>query len=330
MKTCRACDAPLKVGANYCVVCGAKQHRLRGLHKRFRALEVALAALTCGAIAAAFSFGARKPTVHEVQSTAAVIALDPTDSAAPGRYLEQRAVEADQRDPVVTPQTSTNNNVFEPRELEIVPRTPTPTAATARSKHAKATLNERVGKDAATVQQPRLPDVSSKPVPASPSAESFGVASAAPTAPASLNPTTAATLPSQQPETGANEPVPASSASRVQQAATAAEELAPRAQRLQQAATTTVELAPLSSEIARPSLQAQPANVASQGRTSSQAEALVQGPRTVDEIYQQRTSRCGGGVIGLLCRGTMRLNVCDGRWTENEIAGMTICYVGIR
>lgn len=292
MKTCRACDAPLKVGANYCVVCGAKQYRLRGLHKKFRALEVAFAALTCGAIAAAFSVGVRKPAVHEVQSKAAVIASDPTDSAEPGRYLEQRAEEPDQRDPVVTPQASTNNNVFEPREHKSVGPSPTTTAATARSKHAKATLNERIGKDAATVQQPRPRDVNSKPLPALPSAESFGVAAAAPAAPASLNPTTAATLPSQQPETGANEPTPA-----------------------------LLETA---------SIRSEPPQVTPQGRTSSQAEAVVQSARTVDDIYQQRTARCGGGVIGLLCRGTMRLNVCDGRWTENEIAGMTICYVGIR
>src|SRR6476661_7878740 len=52
LATCRACDAPLKLSANYCVVCGAKQHRSRGLQKTFRPLALTFAALTCGAIAA--------------------------------------------------------------------------------------------------------------------------------------------------------------------------------------------------------------------------------------------------------------------------------------
>ena len=37
---------------------------------------------------------------------------------------------------------------------------------------------------------------------------------------------------------------------------------------------------------------------------------------------------CGGGVIGLLCRGTVRLNVCDGHWTQTETPGQIACYVG--
>jgi hypothetical protein len=293
MATCRACDAPLKVGANYCVICGAKQYRFRGLHIKFRALQLAFAALACGAIAAAFSIGVRKPAVHEVQSRTAVVAPNPSDLAAPGMYLEQRE-EQDQRHPVITPPAPTNN-VFERREHRSDTRRSTTTAAPTHSKHAKATLNARVDEGAATVQQP-LPLVgSSNLLPPLTAAPSDGRGSAPPAPPASADPTTAVTIPSQQPETAANEPLPAAS--------------------------------PPASETAL--IRPEPPIVTYQGRTSSQAEAAVQGARTIDDIYRQRTARCGGGVIGLLCRGTMRLNVCDGRWTQSHVPGMTVCYLGV-
>jgi ribosomal protein L40E len=291
MAICRACDAPLKVGANYCVVCGAKQHRLLGLYNKFRAFQLAFAALACVAIAAAFSIGLGKPAVHEVRSTTAAVASNHLDLAAPGTYLEERADEQDQGDPVITPQASATRNVTERREHRRHTPKSTTTPAVVRSKLAKATLNAPVGKGAATVQQPLPLDASSNLLPALPAAASDDRAPAPPAPPASPDPTSVVTVPSQQPETGTNETVPPSS-----------------------------EMALIGSESP---------NVTHQGRTSSQAEAAVQGARTIDEIYRQRTARCGGGVIGLLCRGTMRLNVCNGQWTGNRVPGMTVCRVGL-
>ncbi|MGZ5127440.1 MAG: hypothetical protein ACXWC1_32145, partial [Burkholderiales bacterium] len=66
--------------------------------------------------------------------------------------MEQRAEEWYQGGPVVTPQGSATNNVLERREHKIARPGSTTTPTTVLSKHAKATLNERVGKDAVTVQ----------------------------------------------------------------------------------------------------------------------------------------------------------------------------------
>jgi hypothetical protein len=291
MATCRACDAPLKVGANYCVVCGAKQRRLRALDTKFGALQLAFAAIACGVIAAAFSIGLGKPAVHEVRSTAGAIASNPSVLPAPAAYLEERAEEQDQAEPVITPQASATNDVSKPREHKKDTRRSTRTAAPAHSKQAKATLTAPIAKRAASVQQPLPLDPSSNLFPALPPAATDGGFSAAPTPPAAPDSVVAAAVPLPQPDTGANEPVAASP-----------------------------EMA---------SIRSEPPSLAYQGRTSSQAEAAVRRAPTIDEIFQQRTARCGDGVIGLLCRGTMRLNVCNGRWTANQVPGMTVCYFGV-
>src|SRR5882724_7886282 len=96
MANCRACDAPLKVGANYFVVCGAAQHRLRRPRSRFGRLVFTFSALACAAMAAAFSLSIRKADVHETQSKA-VVPSTPSNLAAPEAYLPQPTEEHDQR-----------------------------------------------------------------------------------------------------------------------------------------------------------------------------------------------------------------------------------------
>jgi hypothetical protein len=283
MANCRACDAPLKIGANYCVVCGAAQHRSRRLRNKVRA-PLMVAALACAAIAAAFSLSLRKPAEHEAHSPA-VAASEPSSVAAPEAYLTQPTQEREQR-AAVAPVEESNTRVFAPG----APPSDTATSATVRSEQREAKLNESMRKGAVTAAEPPAGEAGSNVLPSFPSAGNDSGASAAPAASSVANPTLPAPVPIQQSDTAAAEPVPA-----------APETPLPRFE---------------------------PAENAQQGRTSSQAQATLQGARTVDEIFQQRTARCGGGVIGLLCRGTMRFNVCNGRWTEDLVPGMTVCYVG--
>src|SRR4051812_42646219 len=106
MANCRACDAPLKVGANYCVVCGAAQHRLRGPRSRFGPLVFTICALACAALAAAFSVSFRKPDVPEAQSKV-VAPSTPSNLVAPEAYLPQLTEEHDQPTGVAASEEST-------------------------------------------------------------------------------------------------------------------------------------------------------------------------------------------------------------------------------
>jgi len=49
---------------------------------------------------------------------------------------------------------------------------------------------------------------------------------------------------------------------------------------------------------------------------------------TVDQVYAQRAGKeCQAGLVGALCREKIRYQVCAGKWTRDEQAGITRCYV---
>lgn len=57
-------------------------------------------------------------------------------------------------------------------------------------------------------------------------------------------------------------------------------------------------------------------------------EAALPAPRTIDQVYEQRAAvECRSGFAGFLCRERVRFNLCEGKWTGNEVPGMTLCRV---
>ena len=56
-----------------------------------------------------------------------------------------------------------------------------------------------------------------------------------------------------------------------------------------------------------------------------------QATRTIDQIYTERVAtECDKGFTGVLCRERLRHRLCDGKWTDNEVPGMRICFASIR
>ena len=56
-----------------------------------------------------------------------------------------------------------------------------------------------------------------------------------------------------------------------------------------------------------------------------------QAKRTIDQIYNERVAtECDKGFTGVLCRERLRHRLCDGKWTDNEVPGMRICFASIR
>jgi hypothetical protein len=58
------------------------------------------------------------------------------------------------------------------------------------------------------------------------------------------------------------------------------------------------------------------------------AEAEAPPPkRSIDQIYSDRAAaECEKGFRGLMCRERIRLRLCDGKWTDDEVSGMRICF----
>lgn len=49
-------------------------------------------------------------------------------------------------------------------------------------------------------------------------------------------------------------------------------------------------------------------------------------PKLIDEQYNERAAKeCKTGFLGLLCRETMKIKLCDGKWTENPPQGQSLC-----
>lgn len=54
----------------------------------------------------------------------------------------------------------------------------------------------------------------------------------------------------------------------------------------------------------------------------------ARGNNRVDDIYNKRAkAKCARGLMGLVCREMIRFELCDGKWTADEIPGMTRCRV---
>lgn len=48
--------------------------------------------------------------------------------------------------------------------------------------------------------------------------------------------------------------------------------------------------------------------------------------KPIDEQYNERAAKeCQRGFFGLLCRETMKLKLCDGKWTDNPPEGLSLC-----
>lgn len=48
--------------------------------------------------------------------------------------------------------------------------------------------------------------------------------------------------------------------------------------------------------------------------------------KSIDEQYNERAAKeCQRGFFGLLCRETMKLKLCDGKWTDNPPEGRFLC-----
>jgi hypothetical protein len=272
MANCPTCNAPVKDGANYCVVCGAEQKRARSSRTRSRVRELTFAALAGAALSAVLIASFRgRPASEAAHRQAPATAVQNEPGSAASTYIARPA--EDDGAPVEAPRSPEPAKASPPLAPEPVQRK-TPTHVTAP--HPAATASP------ATTPPPRAE---------SPSAER------------------------------APDPAPVSnadSASREAPDAATSASITPQPER------------PSSESVASGATVAQSTDVAvaQQGSTSSRAESSVRVERTLDEIYEQRTARCGGGVIGLLCRGTVRLNVCDGHWTQTETPGQIACYVG--
>ena len=79
---------------------------------------------------------------------------------------------------------------------------------------------------------------------------------------------------------------------------------------------------------ADPSPPQQTAENPPRGRTSVQVESVVQGARTIDELFQQRAAvECRRGPIGFICREKIRMGLCDRKWSETAVRGMKTCHV---
>lgn len=64
--------------------------------------------------------------------------------------------------------------------------------------------------------------------------------------------------------------------------------------------------------------------------SNTSADATTSPPKTaektIDEQYNERAAKeCKTGFFGLFCRETMKLKLCDGKWTENPPQGQSLC-----
>jgi hypothetical protein len=275
MANCPTCNAPVKDGANYCVVCGAEQKRSRKFRTRSRVRELTFAALVGAALSAVLiaSFRARPAAEAAHRQRATAVQNEP--DTAPSTYIARPAEDdgdAVEAAPLPEPAKASPPLVPEPvhKKAPTHVTAPHPAATTPPARHSATTPPPSAESPSAE----RAPD-------AAPVSNADNVTPEAPDAATSASIT-------PQPERPSSDSV---------------------------ASGPTVA-------------QSTDAAVAQQGSTSSRTEASVRVERTLDEIYEQRTARCGGGVIGLLCRGTVRLNVCNGHWTQTETPGQIACYVG--
>jgi hypothetical protein len=54
--------------------------------------------------------------------------------------------------------------------------------------------------------------------------------------------------------------------------------------------------------------------------------AAVSGQKGIDQIYNERaTAECSRGALGLICRETLKLKLCDGKWTDAPPPGDSLC-----
>ena len=98
--------------------------------------------------------------------------------------------------------------------------------------------------------------------------------------------------------------------------------------------------APAAREIAPPAPQraaaygTQPDRRADSRRRNARASsrpADAARPRSVDAIFiEHANAQCRGGIGGFVCRERLRFSLCKSRWTDAEVAGMTICHVAGR
>jgi phage FluMu protein Com len=69
-----------------------------------------------------------------------------------------------------------------------------------------------------------------------------------------------------------------------------------------------------------------PAREGARKKVAKTAVLRASAPIAIDELYRQRAAeRCAEGLHGLMCRQTLRFELCNGKWTQDAQSGMEIC-----
>lgn len=49
--------------------------------------------------------------------------------------------------------------------------------------------------------------------------------------------------------------------------------------------------------------------------------------KTATQTYKQRSkAECDSGIAGFICRETLRVQICDGKWSSNPPSGQSVCF----